>query len=106
MWSVRKCLELIAADKDTVILYRDAHSKFRLCPSFDAAASLGYRDVQLTVKFVRNKEAYRLGVSNHLCEIQLHLKSLYEAMTEVGRSKYQLLRRVLVRKDEKKLKQF
>ena len=51
--------------------------KNRLDPSYDAAASGGYRDVALNVR-IASAAAAALGVDGHVCEVQLLLRPFAE----------------------------
>ena len=68
-----ECLKVIDADPDVHVV----RIKNRLCPSYQAAQSAGYRDVALNVRII-NAETKALGVETHVAEVQLLLKSFAE----------------------------
>lgn len=67
--------------------------KQRFSIGYDDALSAGYRDVQLSIK-LKTKEnvANGLACANHLCEVQLHLKSFYERKGQGGHKHYKTAR--------------
>ncbi len=60
------CLRTIEADPDVHIL----RIKNRLDPSYDSLTTAGYRDVELNMLIV-NQATEDLGISTHVCEMQL-----------------------------------
>ena len=90
---MRACLEALARREGNPLrLVRSPAKKMRLRTSFDAAAhSGGYRDVQLTV-VLQSDEARARGLDRHLCEVQLHLKSIIALKSEGGHKTYVLRR--------------
>ncbi len=78
---VAKCLAIIGSDSDVVI----ARVKNRLCPAVDSAATAGYRNVAVNLRFV-TPETLSLGLDSHVCEIQLIL--LQMALIKVCRPCY------------------
>ena len=69
-------------------------SKCRFDPDFDASATGGYRDLQLSVK-LRCKEAVERGVDNHVCELQLQLEDFRALKSEQGHAGYVIRRNLL-----------
>ena len=66
--------------------------KCRLRAGFDAAAlSGGYRDVQLSAVF-RSDAAIASQLDTHVCEIQLHLRAIYERKSDGGHKSYVVAR--------------
>ena len=67
--------------------------KQRFAIGYDDALSAGYRDVQLSIK-LKSKENLANGAAcaNHLCEVQLHLKSFYERKGQGGHKHYKTAR--------------
>jgi hypothetical protein len=51
--------------------------KNRMDPAFDSAKTAGYRDVLVNLQLV-GKDAQRLGVARHVCELQLILVPVFE----------------------------
>ena len=58
--------------------------------------SSGYRDVQLCVK-LKTRENIENGraCENHLCELQLHLKAVYDLKSDEGHEHYVQARNLL-----------
>ena len=67
--------------------------KQRFAIGYDDTLSAGYRDVQLSIK-LKSKENLANGAecANHLCEVQLHLKSFYERKGQGGHKHYKIAR--------------
>ncbi len=90
------CLECSTKDPCVVV----ERVKNRLDPSFDAATiSYGYRDVLVNLRIVRSPvgclsdESWRkLGLFNHVCELQLVPLEIYQLKTEFGHERYVLNR--------------
>jgi hypothetical protein len=80
---IAECLRAIASDPDVAIL----RVKNRLDPAYDAAASGGYRDLNLNVRFT-SAAAVRLGVETHVCEVQLMLRGIAELKSDEGHRHY------------------
>lgn len=78
-----QCVELIARDRHTIVL----GYKNRLREDYPVSLSGGYRDVQLKLVLV-TLEAERMGLSHHVCEVQLLLKEFAEIKNEIGHKKY------------------
>ena len=74
--------------------------KNRLDPSFDAATiSYGYRDVLVNLRIVRSPVGclsdaswIKLGLSSHICEVQLVPLEIFRLKTEFGHKRYVLNR--------------
>jgi hypothetical protein len=65
--------------------------KNRFASTYDAKESCGYRDIQLNaVVTASNFDAAEiaLGLHEHVCEIQLHLKPMYELKNDEGHKRY------------------
>ncbi|EKX55382.1 hypothetical protein GUITHDRAFT_99165 [Guillardia theta CCMP2712] len=74
---VRSCIEVIAKDPDLQVI----RVKNRFDRHYDARQTGGYRDVCLNVCLVTD-ETWRVGVSGHVCELQLALESFLGAWKE------------------------
>jgi len=81
--SLLACFNLIAKDSDI------RRVKNRMDPSYDASLSAGYRDLSLNiaVSLPDGRE--------HLCEIQLHLSTMYAMKTDGGHQRYIAFRNAL-----------
>lgn len=77
------CLGTIADDDDVVVL----RVKNRYDPAYDAEASWGYRDVNINLRF-RSPTALMLGVSSHVCELQLMLRGVAALKSDEGHRNY------------------
>jgi hypothetical protein len=88
---VSACLRAIAADTEVVV----ARVKNRLDPRYDAAASGGYRDVNLNL-LMHTREARRLGLVGHVCELQLVLRGVAEVKGAEGHRSYVMFRNLRV----------
>ena len=69
--------------------------KNRFAGIYDARAeSCGYRDVQLKVTLAEGDEGaftqdeLDMCLHEHVCEVQLHLKRIYELKNDAGHSRY------------------
>ena len=90
------CLECSIRDPCVVV----ERVKNRLDPSFDAATiSYGYRDVLVNLRLVRSPVGclsdaswIKLGLSSHVCEIQLVPLEIFRLKTEFGHKRYVLNR--------------
>ena len=61
--------------------------KNRFSTSYDASTSAGYRDLCLVIS-LETDATCSLGVQNHLCEIQLALKSIFAVKSTDGHQRY------------------
>jgi hypothetical protein len=87
-----KCLEKINEDKEVSISLMTP-TKFRFDLNYDAAKeSLGYRDIQLSIRLRGYPDAIRLAVDGFVCELQLHLTSLFYLKSVEGHKLYKWLR--------------
>ena len=77
------CLKIISADSGS----RNLRMKNRFAPSFNVATTGGYRDVALNV-VIETQETLQLGVSGHICELQLMLQEFFMLKTEDGHKRY------------------
>ena len=71
--------------------------KNRLAADYDDAASCGYRDIQLKVTVNSgcfDREESGLGLHEHVCEVQLHLKPVYALKNDEGQVLAQAVRPV------------
>jgi hypothetical protein len=71
--SLADCLRAISADQEVQVV----RVKNRLDAEYNAQQSGGYRDVSLNIRIV-NERAKQLGLSGHVGEVQLLLKSVAE----------------------------
>lgn len=79
-----RCLACIKADPDVKVL----NVKNRLETKYDARAlSLGYRDVNLSVRF-DTAATRRLGIHLHVCEVQLMLIDFAVLKSDKGHKRY------------------
>ena len=65
--------------------------KNRVAADYDDAASCGYRDIQLKVTVNSgcfDREESGLGLHEHVCEVQLHLKPVYALKNDEGHKRY------------------
>ena len=60
-------IRAVARDPEVAV----ARVKNRLCASYDAAATAGYRDVIVNLR-IRSADAFRAGVAEHVCEVKWH----------------------------------
>eukprot|EP00960_Hanusia_phi_P077632 768720-Hanusia_phi.AAC.1 len=74
---VRSCIQRIAEDSELQVI----RVKNRFDRSYDPRQTGGYRDVCLNVCLVTD-ETWTLGVSGHVCELQLVLKSFLRSFRE------------------------
>lgn len=91
--SLTECFEAIASDPDVVLIYQGDH-KFRLRRDYDADQSCGYRDLQLSVR-IDNDVTRMLGISKHVCEVQLHLDTILTIKSDEGHAMYKKLRNMI-----------
>mmetsp|Transcript_39638 Transcript_39638/g.79852 ORF Transcript_39638/g.79852 Transcript_39638/m.79852 type:complete len:96 (+) Transcript_39638:2-289(+) len=77
------CLRNILSDPDVEVLA----VKNRLSTEYDAASTLGYRDVNLSLRVV-TEEATRLNIDLFVCEVQLLLRPFAEAKSDEGHARY------------------
>ena len=80
---ISTCLAFISVDPDVKIL----RIKNRLDPSYNAALSGGYRDININLRFV-SAAAMRLGIGTHVCEVQLVLRGVAELKSDEGHRHY------------------
>eukprot|EP00961_Rhodomonas_salina_P142266 1916021-Rhodomonas_salina.1 len=76
-------LEGICADADVRIV----RVKNRMDPSYDSWSSAGYRDVSINLQVV-TPETLRLGLENHVMEIQLVLLPFASLRQDAGHARY------------------
>mmetsp|Transcript_17840 Transcript_17840/g.45051 ORF Transcript_17840/g.45051 Transcript_17840/m.45051 type:complete len:262 (+) Transcript_17840:504-1289(+) len=81
------CLKAIKSDKDV----RIERIKNRMHPGFDSRATAGYRDVCINLR-ISSEWTRHVGVSMHVCEVQLLLVKISENKTAEGHSRYVQLR--------------
>ena len=86
-----RCLGLVLADPRV----RLVQVKNRFAGAYDARAeSCGYRDVQLKVTLAEadagafTPDELAMGLHEHVCEVQLHLKKIYELKNDAGHKRY------------------
>ncbi len=72
-----------------------ARVKNRLDPQYNAAASGGYRDVNLNL-MMHTREAHQLGLVGHVCELQLVLRGVAEVKGAEGHHNYVMFRNLRV----------
>jgi hypothetical protein len=72
------CIGEIGADPAVRVL----RLKNRFDPGFAASGGAGYRDLCINLRLVTD-ETTRLGVENHVCELQLLLKSFAELKVNI-----------------------
>ena len=77
------CLKLIARDSST----RSLRVKNRFARDFDATTTGGYRDVAVNL-VIETKETVEVGVSGHVCELQLLLLQFHQLKSEAGHKRY------------------
>ena len=82
-------LDVILADRSIRIV----RVKNRFREDYNAVAeSCGYRDIQLNVLLQRNilteDEEIELGLHEHVCEIQLHIRDVYDLKSDAGHARY------------------
>ena len=78
-----RCVQRLRADPTIGIL----QIKNRFDPSYDSAASAGYRNMSLSFVVA---DAYTMGLSveHHICELQLGLSELDAFKNDSGHTKY------------------
>ena len=86
-----QCLGLVLADPRVRVL----QVKNRFASAYNARAeSCGYRDVQLKVTLAAadagafTPDELAMGFHEHVCEVQLHLKKIYELKNDEGHKRY------------------
>lgn len=89
---LNQCLELLSKDPELIILrvsddLRVINDKMRLRVDYDGKKSCGYRDIQLSVK-LRTAEAKNLGLDDHVSEVQLHLREVFDVKSDEGHEHY------------------
>jgi hypothetical protein len=80
-------IDEILADRAIDIL----RVKNRFASTYDAKESCGYRDIQLNAVMTEGEfsaDEIALGLHEHICEIQLHLKPIYELKNDEGHQRY------------------
>jgi len=77
------CLQVLRTDSEVNIL----RLKNRLDPGYNASQTGGYRDVALNLQ-IRTDLTRRLGVEDHICEVQLILKPFFGVRSDKGHSRY------------------
>lgn len=77
------CLRQVVEDNDVVVV----SIKNRLSREYDDKESLGYRDVNINLRF-NSEDSHRLGVEWHVCEVQLLLRSFAELKSDKGHERY------------------
>lgn len=83
MGDLVRCLGQIADDGGV----RVVRVKNRMSRGYDANSSMGYRDVQVNLRFA-NKHVMRYGLETHVCEVQLVLLEFAKFKTEEGHKRY------------------
>ena len=81
--SLLACFELIAKNSDI------RRVKNRMDPSYDASLSAGYRDLSLNIALPLPDGR------QHICEVQLHLSTMYAMKTDGGHQRYIAFRNAL-----------
>eukprot|EP00747_Dinoflagellata_sp_TGD_P135367 gnl/TRDRNA2_/TRDRNA2_175457_c0_seq2.p1 gnl/TRDRNA2_/TRDRNA2_175457_c0~~gnl/TRDRNA2_/TRDRNA2_175457_c0_seq2.p1 ORF type:complete len:575 (+),score=63.10 gnl/TRDRNA2_/TRDRNA2_175457_c0_seq2:112-1836(+) len=76
-------LRTIIADENVVI----KSIKNRFDSTYDASASAGYRDICLILQLIDN-ETKSAGCHLHMCEVQLHVQSLFSIKNDEGHARY------------------
>jgi len=87
--SLTKCLSEITRDADVKIV----RIKNRLNPDYSAHETLGYRDVNLNLRFVHS-DAQRLGVQRFICELQLTIEDFAAKLDSDNHKRFQDFRDV------------
>ena len=80
------CLQIVAADTSIVL----ERIKNRMCPGSSAKETAGYRNVALNLRIVC-AEANLLGVTGHICEVQLLLLPFAELKVQCSQPESQVL---------------
>ena len=80
---ITDCLARIRADPGVFVL----NVKNRFDPRYDGHATAGYRNLALLLVIV-DAETARLGVHDHVCELQLGLEQINELKTAGGHRNY------------------
>jgi hypothetical protein len=83
---LQECLALIIADPRVNVV----RVKNRFSAAYDAVKECcGYRDIQLSVTLNDlGEEHERMGLHEHVCEVQLHLNSIYKLKNDEGHKRY------------------
>lgn len=84
-----ECLGRIGADPAVFVL----HTKNRFDPEYDGKLTAGYRNLALVLVLI-DKSTVRLGVHDHVCELQLALASMDELKTTGGHTNYRKWRNI------------
>eukprot|EP00285_Hemiselmis_virescens_P009409 CAMPEP_0173379784 /NCGR_PEP_ID=MMETSP1356-20130122/2596_1 /TAXON_ID=77927 ORGANISM="Hemiselmis virescens, Strain PCC157" /NCGR_SAMPLE_ID=MMETSP1356 /ASSEMBLY_ACC=CAM_ASM_000847 /LENGTH=703 /DNA_ID=CAMNT_0014333185 /DNA_START=14 /DNA_END=2122 /DNA_ORIENTATION=+ len=77
------CIQTICSDKDVVV----ERIKNRMDPDYDTELSAGYRDVCINLR-IATEWTEHMGVSTHVCEVQLLLTRIAKNKTEQGHRRY------------------
>jgi hypothetical protein len=80
-------IDVILTDPTVSIL----RVKNRFASTYNAEDSCGYRDIQLNAVVTPqsfNDAEIELGLHEHVCEIQLHLKPMYDLKNDAGHKRY------------------
>ena len=78
------CIEHITKDPDCELIHTE-EEKFRI--DIGKHVPSGYRDVQLCMR-LKTQDATALGLTEHFCEMQLHLDEMFSLKTENGHKNY------------------
>ena len=93
MAALCRCLEIILVDPAVEVVFR-GNDKCRLRLDFDATDKGAYRDIQLSIR-MRHEAAVKAGVQYHVCEVQLHMLTMFNAKSESGHKAYKRRRNML-----------
>lgn len=77
------CLSIISSGSES----RNLRMKNRFALNFDADSMGGYRDVAVNL-VIETQETLLLGVSGHVCELQLLLQQFYACKSDDGHKRY------------------
>ena len=80
---ITDCLARIQADPSVFVL----NVKNRFDPGYDGNTTAGYRNLALLL-VIADAETVRLGVHDHVCELQLGLSQINELKTTSGHRNY------------------
>jgi len=83
MGDLVQCLGQIADDGGV----RVVRVKNRMSRGYDGNSSMGYRDVQVNLRF-SNEHVMQYGLETHVCEVQLVLLEYAKVKTEEGHARY------------------
>eukprot|EP00286_Rhodomonas_abbreviata_P019771 CAMPEP_0181310446 /NCGR_PEP_ID=MMETSP1101-20121128/12590_1 /TAXON_ID=46948 /ORGANISM="Rhodomonas abbreviata, Strain Caron Lab Isolate" /LENGTH=158 /DNA_ID=CAMNT_0023417075 /DNA_START=171 /DNA_END=644 /DNA_ORIENTATION=- len=78
-----RCLEVVDADPSAKVV----RIKNRLDFSYNAMLTSGYRDVVMNLRLTTDLTR-RLGIEEHVCELQLILRSYAELRSDEGHKRY------------------